>query len=161
MMFTTLAAFAMTAGTTTPPTIVNLPYINIDRVEQIDNLDQGDMLGADRADFYAEVTVNGVLHKTPVLAKDDGWPNWQIPLDYSTPYSTIHIRLMDDDGGLERQDDHADIDPKANDKDLMFTYDRWTGQITGDVTGMLNRQLISWGDGDDDKARISFTVMKM
>ncbi|MCW5936414.1 MAG: hypothetical protein KIT11_03800 [Fimbriimonadaceae bacterium] len=147
------------AGAYTPK-LRGMPVLVIRRVEQMDNLDQGDALGANRADFFAEVTVNGVKTKTEVLAKDDGWPNWEIPLDYKTRYSRITIRLLDDDGGLERQDDHADINPKRDKKDLTFTYDRYTGRISGEASGRLNQPIVVKGEGDDDKARITFMVMK-
>ncbi|MBS1715744.1 MAG: hypothetical protein JST30_15565 [Armatimonadetes bacterium] len=158
----TMTAMSMTKGQdpSSAPPIKGMPYLSIQRVEQIDNLDKGDALGKNRADFYAIVTVNGVRTQTQVLATDDGRPDWNIPLDYSKRVSRITVRLMDDDGGLEAKDDHADICPKAHRKDLTFTYDRGTGRLSGDVRGRLNRSVVSEGLGDDDRARITFVVRK-
>lgn len=137
------------------------PRLEIVRVEQRDNLDGGDWLGANRADFYAEVFVNGEEHTTDVIAKDDGEPEWVIPLDYTTRLSTIHVRLWDDDGAFERTDDHVDIDPDEDQKDLWFTYDRWTGKLSGDVEGWLNQEIVMMGDGEDsDQGRITFMIAK-
>ena len=154
----TLSAVQQTPSATPP--VRGMPYLHIERVEQIDNLDHGDMLGKDRADFYAIVTVNGIRTQTQVLASDDGRPNWNLPLDYTSRYSRITIRLMDDDGGLEDKDDHADISPRASHKDLTFVYDRSTGRISGAVRGRLNSTIVSEGLGDDDRARITFLIKK-
>lgn len=143
------------------PTIKGMPFLLIERVEQLDNLDQGDMFGKNRADFYAIVTVNGVETKTKVHSKDDGYPYWEIPLDYSTRYSKINITLMEDDGGLERKDDHADINPARARKDLSFTYDRFTGRVSGELRSRLNRTIITTGGGDDDVARMTLKIMKV
>ena len=143
------------------PSIYGKPFLLIERVLQIDNLDQGDMFGKNRADFYANVTVNGVTTKTKILSKDDGFPYWEIPLDYTRRYQRIRIELMEEDGGLERADDHADINPRARRKDLSFTYDRYTGRISGEVQGRLNKSISSTGDGDDDNCRIAFMIKKV
>lgn len=143
------------------PTIFGKPFLLIERVEQVDNLDQGDWLGKNRADFYALVTVNGRQTKTKVLSKDDGFPYWEVPLDYTKRYSRVSINLMEEDGGLERRDDNADINPKGHRKDLSFTYDRYTGRISGEVKGRLNQVIRSHGGGDDDVCRITFQVKKV
>jgi len=143
------------------PTIYGKPFLLIERVEQMDNLDQGDMFGKNRADFYAIVKVNGRETKTKVLSKDDGYPYWEIPLDYTRRYSRVSINLMEEDGGLERGDDNADINPRRARKDVSFTYDRYTGRISGEVTGRLNRLIKSQGGGDDDVCRITFQIKKV
>lgn len=143
-----------------PTTIWKAPKLKITRVKQIDNLDQGDMFGANRADFYALVWINGKKTQTKTLAKDDGKPNWVIPLDMTERRNKITIRLMDDDGGFERHDDHADISPKPHHKDLTFTYDRFTGWVSGGIDGQFGQTLVSQGYGDDDIAHIEFMIFK-
>ena len=142
------------------PDYRGVPFLLIRTVEQIDNLDKGDVLGKNNADFYAIVTVNGVKTKTKVDAKDFARPYWQIPMDMTTRYSDVTIRIMEDDGGLEGKDDHADINPFPNRKDIRFWYDRTTGRVMGDVRGELNETFIFEGAGDTDRARITFMVYK-
>ena len=137
-----------------------VPVLLIRTVEQIDNLDKGDLLGKNNADFYAIVTVNGVKTTTKVQSGDFARPYWQVPLDMTTRYSDVTIRVMEDDGGLEGKDDHADVNPFPNRKDIRFWYDRSTGRVMGDVRGGLNETFIFEGGGDDSRARITFMVYK-
>ena len=65
------------------------PYISVRRLHAIDNLDKGDALGANRADFFAIVIVNGTTYKTEIMSKDKGNPNWIIPLDRTKRYSKV------------------------------------------------------------------------
>jgi len=162
MINTLILSTMMTAGVVPAPTSIPAghPYLSIKKLHAIDNLDKGDALGANRADFFALVTVNGKTYKTEIMAKDSGEPNWMIPIDRSTRYSKIHIALMDDDGGLEAKDDHVDINPRKYQKDLMFTYDRSTGRFRGAVSGRMNETIHSTGKGDDDKGEIWFSITK-
>lgn len=163
MMITTLILTTLMADGTIPaPTWIQAghPHLLVKHLHAIDNLDKGDALGANRADFFALVKVNGKTYKTEVMAKDDGNPNWKIPMDRTKRYSKVHISLMDEDGGLEAKDDHVDINPRKYQKDLIFTFDRTTGKISGAITGKLNRTFVSTGGGDDDKGTITFSITK-
>lgn len=162
MIHTLILSTMMAGGTIPAPTSIpaGRPYLLVKHLHAIDNLDKGDALGADRADFFALVTVNGKMYKTQIMSKDDGSPNWMIPIDTSNRYSNIHIALMDEDGGLEARDDHVDINPRKFQKDLIFSYDRATGRIRGAVTGRLNETIHSTGRGDDDKGEIDFVITK-
>ena len=137
-----------------------VPVLLIERVEQIDNLDQGDIIGKNRADFFAVVSINGVENKTEVYAEDDAHPYWEIPLDMRSRYSNIVICIMEDDGGLERKDDHVDVSPKPRNKDIRLRYDRFTGRVSGEVNGQMGQRFILEGKGDDDVARITFKIHK-
>ena len=137
-----------------------VPVLLIERVEQLVNLDHGDALGKNRADFFAIVTVNGVTRQTEVYSEDDAYPYWEIPLDMRARYSNVMVRIMVEDGGLEGKDDHADISPTANYKDIRFRYDRYTGRVSGVVRGKLNQRFVIEGKGDDDRARMTFMVYK-
>ncbi len=163
MMITTLILTSLMADGSIPaPKFIQAgrPYLLVQQLHAIDNLDKGDALGANRADFFAIVIVNGVTYKTEIMAKDKGEPNWIIPMDRTKRYSKVHFTLMDQDGGLEGKDDHVDINRRAGHKDLMFTFDRTTGRITGNVTGNMNKSIHSIGKGDNDKGEITFVITK-
>jgi hypothetical protein len=134
--------------------------LHINRVAQIDNLDQGEALGKNRADFFAMVWVDGQVYKSRNFSKDDGDPNWILRAPVSGDTTTIRIKLMDDDGGLEQRDDHVDINPQGGAKDLILKFDASTGKITGDATGTAGAWITSIGDGDDDRGRIGFSIRK-
>ncbi|MFM9873293.1 MAG: hypothetical protein ACKVQS_07495 [Fimbriimonadaceae bacterium] len=147
--------------TSTPPSMTGqIPMLHISNVKQIDNLDRGTPLGKNRADFYANVTVNGVLTQTEKFATDNGDPDWKIMLDTKKRINTIKIALWDDDGGLAGNDDHSDINPSNRTKDIIFTYDRYTGKIRGDVRGSFNDVMTSKGMNDEYQAQISFRITK-
>lgn len=137
------------------------PYLEIKHIKMKDNVDAGDALGANRADLFAQVRVNGKTFKTEIVSMDDAEPMWKIPMDMTRRYSKVHLAIMDEDGGLEGKDDHIDINPRKGNKDLIFTYDRYTGRIWGAVSGKINGTIDSRGGGDDDKAEhISFVITK-
>lgn len=137
-----------------------LPMLHISHVKQIDNLDRGTPLGKNRADFYANITINGKLTKTEKYATDNGNPDWKIMLDTKKRMNKITIALWDDDGGLSGSDDHTDINPSTTTKNIVFTYDRYTGRIRGDVWGSFNDVLVSNGKDDEYKAEITFRITK-
>lgn len=160
-MITTLIAASslLSAGlVAAPPNTV--PMLKINHVAQIDNVDKMDALNPDRADFFASVTINGRRYKTKVMSQDDGMPNWKFPLDTTKRFNRITLSIWDDDGGLERKDDHIDISPRHDQKNLRFTYDRYTGRISGDVRGVFGKPIVSRGRGDSDKAEIEFCIVK-
>jgi hypothetical protein len=132
--------------------------ISVNHVAQIDDLDKNDVLGKDRADFYALIWVDGDVYRSKVFSSDDGNPNWSLRVPVSGDSSTIRIRLMDDDGGLEGKDDHVDINPASGAKDLNFTFNSATHSITGDMTGTAGSWMSSSGLGDNDKGRITFSI---
>ncbi|HEY0865920.1 MAG TPA: hypothetical protein VGE01_01000 [Fimbriimonas sp.] len=132
--------------------------LKIHRVAQHDNLDQGDLLAPDRADFFARVWVNGQQYKTRNFSWDDGNPKWIIRAPISGNTAVVRLQLMDDDGGLEERDDHVDINKYPQEKDLVFTYNAATGKITGDLMGTRGAWITSAGGGDDDKGRIVLSI---
>ena len=162
MITTLLLTTLMVDGSIPAPTSIQAgrPYILVQHLHAIDNLDKGDALGKNRADFFAIVIVNGVTYKTQIMSKDSGDPNWIIPMDRTKRYSKVHFTLMDEDGGLEGKDDHVDINPRAGHKDLMFTYDRTTGRISGNIKGKMGKSIKSIGAGDNDKGDITFMITK-
>jgi hypothetical protein len=132
--------------------------VTISRVKEINNFDK-DIPRKDQADFYARVWIGSTGKRTEVLSKDDGRPNWVVSAPVKGNTVKIRIRLMDDDGGLEEKDDHADICPKIGKKDLDLVYNLRTGRISGDVTGRRGAVIHTRGGGSDsDKAEIWFSV---
>ncbi len=132
--------------------------IHVSKVSQLDNLDKGDVLSPDRADFKMVVWVDGRQYTTKNFSWDDGNPRWTIRAPFSGNTADIRIRLLDDDGGLEEKDDHVDINPISGMKDLNFTYNASNRRIRGDVTGRRNVPITAIGKGDDDRGRITFTI---
>lgn len=135
------------------------PKLVIQRLKAIDNLDGGDFLSPDRADFYAIVTVNDIEYKTRIMAKDDGKPGWEIPLPRLEESARVKIRIFDEDGGLEGGDDHVDISRAKDKKDLVFTYIPGTGMISGDVNGWKGQSFYTRGWHDGDKAHFWFAIV--
>jgi len=161
MVLTTLTlATALLGEPTMPITVQKFPMLKISRIQAMDNLDQGDALGTDRADFYARVKINKTQHVTEPFSGDDADVNWTFPLDMKQRVNKIHVSVWDDDGGLERSDDHADISPKKGQKDIWFYYDRYTGKVWGDIKGKFGQTIVSQGAGDDDKAKVYLSIVK-
>lgn len=160
--FTALALGNALMAAPAPEPEPRAQWLQIERLQAIDNLDQGDMLGANRADFFAEVKINGKKWKTKVVAMDDAREKdlrqWRFPIPQNAGLVYVKIKVMDDDGGLERRDDHVDISRNAKRKDLWFTYNPRTGWVDGDVYGYHNETLMTWGEGNDDKAKMWFSL---
>jgi hypothetical protein len=133
--------------------------VTIWRVAQVDNLDKGDQLKADRADFYALVKIGaGPLVRSGNHSDDDGHPGWKFFGDAGSRYVPIRIKINDDDGGFEEQDDYVDVCPKSNKKDLNLVFDTKTGRISGDVKGRRGQIIYTIGRGDNDKGKLWFSV---
>jgi hypothetical protein len=132
--------------------------VTIRRVKQIDDLDI-DLFGAQGADFFARVTIDGSTTRTPtVLDDDDTSPSWITSVNSTTSIVTIRIKLYDEDGGLRLGDDHCDINPANSKFDLVMTYNLQTGAIGGDAVGTRGNEIHVVGAGNDDKAEIWFTI---
>lgn len=132
--------------------------VRISRVAQIDNLDKVDSITADDADFYAQITINGRTKRTPTIHKDDSRVNWTFRAPYTGRSVSVRIKLVDDDGGLEQNDDFVDINPRDGKKDLHMTYNPRNGRITGDARGSRGRTIRSRGGGDTDRGQIWFSI---
>jgi len=133
--------------------------VTILRIHQIDNLDKGDALKKDRADFYANVKIgNGPLEKSENQSDDDARPGWKFRGTSSSRYVPIRIKIDDDDGGLEKKDDYVDVNPRAGRKDLNIVLDTKTGRISGDAHGKWGQKIYTAGAGDSDRAELWFMV---
>ncbi|NEO44346.1 MAG: S8 family serine peptidase [Moorea sp. SIO4A3] len=135
--------------------------VTINRVKG--DFDPGRRIQTDRrgdSDFYARVSFDpnpyttGNWLQTGKVEGNDIEPDWFLTTSASGRTMPITIQLFDKDRGILNDDDHIDIDPKENAKDLNLIYNLFTGEITGDVTGLGGRQLYSTGG----KGEIWFTI---
>lgn len=132
--------------------------VTVQRLRALSNLD-ADFLRPDRADFYAEVSIDGRRTRTAtVFGKDDIRPNWKFTQRTLNRYVVISIRAFDNDGGLEGTDDFCDLNPSKGARELSFVYDTATGRITGGATGRRGQPITVGGSGDGRKAEIVFVV---
>ena len=116
-----LCVTLLTVEQTTALGAVNGDYTVRVIIEHVTALDSLDTLGS--ADFYADITINGVTMRTPVVLDDnDIQPNWshvvQVPVNRADV--AIEIALWDQDGGLNGADDHVDIQGESG-RNLVFT----------------------------------------
>lgn len=158
----TLAFIALAAGLNSqPPTTPanNTVTVIVHRIKAVSNFD-GDFIKKDRADFYTKVGIGGSWNTSQTWhGQDDARPSWATVEYVSGRAVLVTIQVMDDDGGLERGDDHADINPTEGVKDLRVWYNPTTGRIWGDAEGMKGDKLYSRGAGSDsDKAEIWFSI---
>jgi hypothetical protein len=132
--------------------------VTINRVKQVDDLDKSTFgFTKDRADFYVQIWINGKMFQSKVKSTDDGRPNWRFSRNVPAN-ATIRIKLIDDDGGLERKDDFVDINPRKGKKDLNLVLNQKTGRISGDVSGARGKVIHAKGGGDSGQGEIWFTI---
>lgn len=134
-------------------------WVTIYRVAQLDDLDKPTpIITKDRADFYAQIWINGDSYTSEVMSTDDGKPGWSHSVYVTGQTAKIRIKLCDDDGGLENEDDYVDINPKEGKKDLEFNYNTRTRRMSGEVSGRRGQTIIKSGGGDSSQGKIWFTV---
>jgi hypothetical protein len=151
------ACLAPTYVTSSPPAARTI-YLTIRRIAQNDNLD-ADFLRADRADFYAQVAIAGVWRTSnTVHGKDVIWPSWRFSRTTGSSPVRIHLRIYDNDGGLEGRDDRCDVNPLTGARELSFTYNPATGRISGDASGFRGEPIHVKGFGDANRAEVTFVV---
>lgn len=92
------------------------------------------------------------------MSKDDGRPNWRFTAPSGTNVANVRIKLVEDDGGLEKKDDFVDINPKANKKDLYLKFNQRTGRVSGDASGRRGQTIRSRGKYDSGQSEIWFTI---
>lgn len=162
LKFGALGALALVvAGSADQATAVqkHKVWVTIYRVRQIDDLDPSTpVVTKDRADFYTQITIDGQEYTSEKMASDDGKPGWTFEVWTDKTKVPIRIKMIDDDGNLERKDDYVDISPKNSKKDLDMTYNTSTRRVSGDVSGRRGARFHSMGKQDSDRAEVWFTV---
>jgi len=132
--------------------------VTISRVKQHDDLDKSTFgFKKDRADFYCQVWINGKMFQSKVMSTDDGRPYWRFSRNVAGN-AKIRIKLIEEDGGLERKDDYVDINPRKGAKDLDLILNQKSGRISGDASGRRGRVIRSKGLHDSGQGEIWFTI---
>ena len=156
LLLTSVAALGIVGAATAKQSTFSLSMY---KVAQTDNLDKLDALGSDKADFYVQLWINGKdMGRSKNVSSDVGETDWVRNLSSANRYVKIRIRLMEDDGGLEGDDDHVDINPMSGKKDLDLVYDTHTGRITGDMDGRRGVNIHAAGEGDSDRGQLWFKI---
>lgn len=105
-------------------------------IEHVTALDNLDTFGG--ADFYADITIDGVAVRTPVVLDDnDIQPTWShvVQVPAARTDTAIEIALWDQDGGLNGADDHVDLQAESG-RNLVFTVNLAT--CSGSCVAVLN-----------------------
>ena len=112
----------------------------------------------DTPDYYMRLTIQGNQKVTSVKANSrivDSTSGWRHIYNAFGSIVDLKLELLDsDDGG----DDHCDINPLRSNKFLEFRYDRSSGLISGDVSGRMGEILTVTGGGDNNRARLRFSL---
>ncbi|MBX3118897.1 MAG: hypothetical protein KF784_07505 [Fimbriimonadaceae bacterium] len=143
------------------PTPKSTPVtVTIHRVKQDDDLDKPTFgITKDRADFYVKIWIDGKRWVSKNFSTDDGRPkDWRFTVPVTSNTTKIRIKLCDDDGGLEEQDDFVDINPKDKKKDLDLVYNISRGTISGDLKGSRGKIIHAKGKGDSSQGELWFSV---
>ncbi len=133
--------------------------VAIERVEQLECVDDGVFGCFSPADFYAKVRINGSAPVETAVELNDNViaPNWVITEDVSGNGTIpIKIELWDSDGFLAGDDDPVDIDNgtgRVLDLDLNLA----TCRISRDANGNCGQQIRRRGFSDD-RAEIRFRI---
>lgn len=132
--------------------------VTVHRVRQLDDLDKSTLfITKDRADFKAQIWIDGKMWMSKPLSDDDGHPYWTFTAR-ARPNAHIRIKLIEDDGGLERKDDFVDINPTFQRKDLHLMFNQNTGRISGDLRGRQGQIIRTAGGGDSSKGELWFSI---
>lgn len=121
---------------------------------------------AGKPDFYGRITVaNQTFVDAMQLDQPSITPGWTtIRFVHGGASVPITYQLWDEDtvAGVERTDDHCDINPKANQADLQFRLDIATHRLSGDVSGVHdsdgNAVTSEGAKPDKNRARIRFYI---
>jgi hypothetical protein len=140
--------------------------VTINEVEVFDEIDEpsGD------ADFFAVVTIDGVVKQTDPCAFEDAgdhiFPGWEFSENVdinAKDQVAVEIEIWDDDdpcpGSIDigTNDEQMDIDPDAG-RALNFTVDLSPCAVSGEAAGACNAVLTAAGDAGDDVGQVKFSV---
>lgn len=129
----------------------------IQRVEQLECVDDTLWWCGSDGDFYSKVGIDGSEFESSAIGDDaDISPNWTFNKIVSSRTANIHMEIWDDDGGLRFGDDHVDVtSSEGRSLDLALNLDDCS--ISGSVSGSCGATIVSSGTSDD-RARIHFQV---
>jgi len=131
--------------------------VTIERVEQLECVDETLWWCGSDGDFYAKVVIDGAsFESSPIDDDADISPNWTFRRTVSSRSISIRLEIWDSDGGLRFGDDHVDITSGGGRSlDLTLNLDGCT--ISGGVSGSCGAPLLSSGTSDD-RARVRFRI---
>jgi hypothetical protein len=117
-----------------------------------------------KADFYAKISISGQSFveamQTDRATVEPMWTS--IGFISSDAPIAITYQLWDEDGGLAGGDDHCDIHPAKEKRDVTFQFNPATHQCTGDVSGIHDNQTsaatLEGTKPDKNRARVRFFV---
>lgn len=126
--------------------------VRVHRVEMIDE-------PGDTPDYFAKMTIQGNSVKTKRYDDKkvvDPGVSWVHSYDAYGDKVDITIELFDYDS--TSGDDRCDVSPATERRDLVISYDRSTGLITGDVRGRMGDIITVRGAGNNNRALLRFSV---
>lgn len=131
--------------------------VTIERVEELECVDETLWWCGSDGDFYAKVEIDGASFQSSEISDDaDISPNWTFRREVTAGSVSIRIEIWDSDGGLRFGDDHVDI-TSGGGRNLNLTLNVGACSITGDLSGSCATTLQSSGTSDD-RARVSFRI---
>jgi len=131
--------------------------VTIQRLEQLECVDETLWWCGSAGDFYAKVVIDGAsFESSPIDDAADISPDWTFRRTVTTGTINIHIEIWDSDGWLRFGDDHVDI-TSGDGRNLNLTLNLSGCTISGGVSGSCGATLTSSGTSDD-RARIRFRI---
>ena len=131
--------------------------VTIQRVQQIDCVDELFFWCESDAEFYSSITIDGAEFTTPVINNSaDISPNWTISQFVSSRVINVRIEVWDADDFLRFGDDELDLTPGGG-RSINLTLNLDTCAFTGGVAGSCAVTIVSSGTGND-RAQISFQI---
>ena len=131
--------------------------VTIERVEELECVDETLWWCGSDGDFYSKVVIDGASFESGEISDDaDISPNWSFRRTVTTGSIGIRIEIWDSDGFLRFGDDHVDV-TSGGDRNLDLTLDVSACSISGDVSGSCGSTIQSSGTSDD-RARIRFRI---
>ncbi len=131
--------------------------VTIQRVEELECVDETLWWCGSAGDFYSKVVIDGVSFSSGSIDDSaDISPNWTFRRAVSSSNINVRIEIWDSDGGLRFGDDHVDI-TSGSGRNLDLSVNLGGCTISGGASGACGATLTSSGTSDD-RARIRFRI---
>jgi hypothetical protein len=155
---TVLAVFLPALAGVSPPSFAEDEVtVTIERVEQLECVDETLWWCGSDGDFYAKIEIDGGLFETSPIDDDaDISPTWTFRHTVNSRRISIRIEIWDSDGFLRFGDDHVDI-TSGSGRSLDVTLNLDSCTFSGDVSGSCGATATTSGTSDD-RARVRFRV---
>jgi hypothetical protein len=131
--------------------------VTIERVEQLECVDETLWWCGSDGDFYAKVVIDGGnFESSPIDDDADISPGWTFRRTVTSRSIGIRIEIWDSDGFLRFGDDHVDI-TSGGGRSLNLTLNLDSCTFSGGVSGSCGATVTTSGTSDD-RARVRFRV---